>query len=132
MFSRVIGRRCYSTPKAASKLGVKHNGSPSIQVSTKSCINIDDFADKVKQKLNTNCQVALFTSLDKEPLNELPTDKLPLILNDEVIRDSHWGIEFHKQRRQSYCTSHQTPSQQIVHKLSKFFNAICDFLGLFD
>jgi hypothetical protein len=64
MFSRAIGSRWYSTPKAASKLWVKHNGSPSTQVSTKSCINIDDFADKVKQKLNTNCQVALFTSLD--------------------------------------------------------------------
>ena len=69
MLSRAIGRRCYSTPKAASNLWVKHNGSPSTQVSTKSCINIDDFAKKVRQKLNTNCQVALFTSFDKEPLD---------------------------------------------------------------
>jgi len=75
MFSRAIGRRCYSTPKAASKLWVKHNGSPSTQVSTKTCINIDDFADKVKQKLNTNCQVALFTSLDKEPIKPWLTIK---------------------------------------------------------
>lgn len=29
---------------------------------------MDDFADKVKQKLETNCQVALFTSLDQKPL----------------------------------------------------------------
>jgi len=29
---------------------------------------MDDFADKVKQKLNTNCQVALFALLDKEPI----------------------------------------------------------------
>ncbi|KAK5670068.1 hypothetical protein QVD99_003391 [Batrachochytrium dendrobatidis] len=69
MFSRAIGRCCYSTHKAASKLWVKHNGGPSAQVSTKSCINIDDFADKVKQKLNTNNQVALYTSINKEALD---------------------------------------------------------------
>ena len=68
-------RRCYSTPKAVSKLWVKHNGSPSTKVSTKSCINIDDFDDKVKQKLNINCQVALFTSLDKEPIKPCLTIK---------------------------------------------------------
>ncbi|KAJ2999045.1 hypothetical protein HDV02_003738 [Globomyces sp. JEL0801] len=74
MFSRAIGRRCYSTAKP-EKLWVKHNGNLSTQVSTKSCINIDDFADKVKQKLNTNCQVALFTSLDKEPIKPWLTIK---------------------------------------------------------
>jgi hypothetical protein len=75
MFSRAIGRRCYSTPKAASKLWVKHNGSPSIKVSTKGCIDIDDFAKKVKQELNTNSQVAFFTSLDKEPIKPWLTIK---------------------------------------------------------
>jgi len=92
MFSRAIGRRCYSTPKAASKLWVKHNGSPSIKVSIKSCIDIDDFAKKVKQELNTNCQVAFFTSLDKEPLDPgltvkellkpdlINTSKIPLLV----------------------------------------------------
>ena len=92
MFSRAIVRRCYSTPKAASQLWVKHNGSPSTQVSTKTCINIDDFADKVKQKLNTNSQVAFFTSLDKEPLDPgltvkellkpdlINTSKIPLLV----------------------------------------------------
>ena len=68
MFSRALGRRCYSVPKEALKLWVKHNGSPSIKVSTKSCTDIDDFADKVKQKLNTNSQVAIFTSLEKEAI----------------------------------------------------------------
>jgi len=58
----------YSTQKTAIKLWVKHNGNPSTQVPVKGCKNLDDFADKVKQKLNTNCQVALFTSLDKEAL----------------------------------------------------------------
>ena len=92
MFSRAIGRRWYSTPKAASQLWVKHNGSPSTKVSTKSCINLDDFADKVKQKLNTNGQVAFFTSLDKEPLDPgltvkellkpdlINTSKIPLLV----------------------------------------------------
>jgi hypothetical protein len=32
------------------------------------CTNIDDFAEKVKQKRNTNCQVALFFSLQKDAL----------------------------------------------------------------
>jgi len=75
MFSRAIGRRCYSTPNAASKLWVKHNGNPSIKVSTKSCIDIDDFAKKVKQELNTNGPVALFTALDKEPVKPWLTIK---------------------------------------------------------
>ena len=60
--------RRYSTPKKGLKLWVKHNGGPSTKVSIKSCINIDDFAEKVKEKLNTNSQVTLFTSFDKEPL----------------------------------------------------------------
>jgi hypothetical protein len=75
MISRASGRRCYSSPKAASQLWVKHNGSPSTQVSTKSCINIDDFGKKVKQELNTNFQVALFTSLDNEPIKPWLTIK---------------------------------------------------------
>ena len=86
MFSRAIGRRCYSTPKAASKLWVKHNGSPSIKVSTKSCIDIDDFADKVKQKLSTNSQVAFFTSLDKEPLD--PGLTVKELLKPDLINTS--------------------------------------------
>ena len=61
--------RYYSTPQAALKLWVKHNGAPSTQVPIKGCQNLDDFAEKVKQKLNTNCQVSLFTSLDKDPIN---------------------------------------------------------------
>ncbi|KAJ2993315.1 hypothetical protein HDV02_002497 [Globomyces sp. JEL0801] len=56
--------RCYSTPKATVKLWVKHNGSPSTQVAVKGCINFDDIAEKVKQKLTTSNQVALFSSLD--------------------------------------------------------------------
>ena len=75
MFSRAIGRRWYSTPKAAPQLWVKHNGSPSTQVTTKTCINIDDFAKKVKQEINTKCQVAFFTSLDKEPIKPWLTIK---------------------------------------------------------
>ena len=61
-------RRCYSSPSAL-KLWVKHNGAPSTQVPINGCTNIDDFAEKVKQKLNTNCQVGLFSSLDKEALD---------------------------------------------------------------
>lgn len=71
MFSRTIvlcRQRYFSTPKEAFKLWIKHNGSPSTQVPVNGCINLDDFADKVKQKLNTNSQVALFTSLDQEAL----------------------------------------------------------------
>ena len=66
MFS--LQQRCYSTPKAALKLWVKHNGGPSTQVPIKDSVNIDDFAEKVKRKLNTNCQVSLFTSLEKDAL----------------------------------------------------------------
>ena len=57
--------RYYST-QSALKLWVKHNGGPSTQVPINECTNIDDFAEKVKQKLNTNFQVALFSSLEKE------------------------------------------------------------------
>jgi hypothetical protein len=60
--------RCYSTPKKARKLWVKLNGNQPTQVDTKDCKHVDDFADKVKQKLSTNCQVALFTDLEQKPL----------------------------------------------------------------
>jgi hypothetical protein len=75
MFS--LQQRCYSTPKAALKLWVNHNGGPSTQVPIKDSVNIDDFAKKVKRKLNTNCQVSLFTSLEKEPIKPwLPISEL--------------------------------------------------------
>ena len=54
---------------SVSKLWVKHNGGPSVKVPIKGCANIDDFAEKVKRKLNSKCQVALFTSLEKEALD---------------------------------------------------------------
>ena len=67
-------------------LWVKHNESPSTQVSTEHCINIDDFAKNVKQELNTNCQVALFTSLDKEPLD--PGLTVKELLKQDLINTS--------------------------------------------
>jgi len=60
--------RYYSTHQSALKLWVKHNGGPPTQVPINGCTNIDDFAEKVKQKLNTNCQVSVFSSLEKEAL----------------------------------------------------------------
>jgi hypothetical protein len=69
--------RYYSTPQSALKLWVKHNGAPSTQVPIRGCQNLDDFAEKVKQKLNTNCQVSFFSSLDKEALRPwLPISEL--------------------------------------------------------
>ncbi|KAJ2987396.1 hypothetical protein HDV02_006220 [Globomyces sp. JEL0801] len=72
MFSRAFvpcRLRCYSTPTKALKLWVKHNGSPSTKVPIKGCNDLDDFAKKVKQELNTHSQVAIYTSLDKEALD---------------------------------------------------------------
>jgi hypothetical protein len=56
------------TPKKPTMLWIKLNGNQSTQVPVKGCTVLDDFAEKVKQKLSTNCQVALFTSLGKQPL----------------------------------------------------------------
>jgi hypothetical protein len=78
--------RFYSTPKANLKLWVKHNGGPCTQVSTKGCINVDDFAEKVQQKLNTNCQVSVFTSLEKEALR--PGLKIVDILKTDLKKNS--------------------------------------------
>lgn len=72
MFSRAFvpcRLRCYSTPTEALKLWVKHNGGPSIKVPINGCNDLDDFAKKVKQELNTNSQVSVFSSLDKEALD---------------------------------------------------------------
>jgi hypothetical protein len=55
--------------QSALNLWVKHNGSPAVKVSRKGCKDIDDFAEKVKRKLNTNCPVALFSSLGKKALD---------------------------------------------------------------
>ena len=62
---------------------VKHHGSPSIKVPIDGYSNIDDFAEKVGQELNTNCQVALFTSLDKEALRTKELLKTDLRNNNE-------------------------------------------------
>jgi hypothetical protein len=59
----------YSKHNTSLKLWVKHNESPSTQVIRKGCFNVDDFAENVQQKLNTRCQVSLFTSLEMEPLD---------------------------------------------------------------
>ena len=71
--------RYYSTPQAALKLWVKHNGAPATQVPFNGCTNVDDFSKKVKQELNTNCQVALFSSLHKEPIK-------PWLLISELLK----------------------------------------------
>jgi hypothetical protein len=78
--------RSYSTSQAALKLWVKHNGAPSTQVPIKGCSNIDDFAEKVKQKLNLNCQVAVFSSLDKEALD--PGFAIKDLLKMEGLRNN--------------------------------------------
>ena len=57
------------TSKKAKKLWVKHNGNPSTQVHIEGCKNVDDLAKKVKQELNTNYQVALYLSLEKEAID---------------------------------------------------------------
>ena len=75
--------RCYSTSQSALKLWVKHNGGPSTQVPIKGCTDLDDFAKKVKQKLNTNCQVSVFTSLDKEALR-------PGLKISELLKSDAW------------------------------------------
>ena len=53
----------------------------------KGCINIDDFSEKVEQKLNTNCQVALFSSLDKNALRPGLSIK-ELLKTDELKKNS--------------------------------------------
>ena len=79
--------RCYSTCKEAKKLWVKNNGSPSIKVSIENCTDIDDFAKKVKQELNTISQVALYTSIEKEALR--PGLKITELFNrDEFMKNS--------------------------------------------
>ena len=78
--------RCYSTNKEVKKLWVKHNGSPSTQVSLKGCENIDDFAKKVKQELNTSSQVALYTSLEKEALD--PGVAVKDLLNVDFMKNT--------------------------------------------
>ncbi|KAJ8329412.1 hypothetical protein O5D80_002427 [Batrachochytrium dendrobatidis] len=89
MFSHAIipyRLRYYSTPTAALKLWVKHNGSPSTRVPVKGCINVDDFAKKVRQKLNTNAQVALYTSLEKNALR--PGLKITELLKTDISKNS--------------------------------------------
>ena len=89
MFSvRIIPHqlRCYSTNKEVRKLWVKHNGSPPIKVSTESCTDIDDFAKKVKHELNTNSQVALYSSLEKEALD--PGVAVKDLLNVDFMKNT--------------------------------------------
>jgi hypothetical protein len=89
MFSRAFvpsRLRCYSTPTEALKLWVKHNGSPSTQVLVNGCINVDDFAENVKKKLNTSSQIALFTSLDKQALR--PGLEIKKLLNTEAFKNN--------------------------------------------
>jgi hypothetical protein len=89
MFSRAFvpsRLRYYSTPTEALKLWVKHNGAPATQVPIQGCANIDDFAKRVKLELNTNSQVAIYTSLDKEPIK--PWLKMAEILKADLMNNS--------------------------------------------
>jgi hypothetical protein len=66
MFSTIPFRaRVYST---AAKLWVKENGGPSTQVGTKGCVNVDDFLEKVKLKLNTHSLLTIHESKACDPL----------------------------------------------------------------
>jgi hypothetical protein len=88
MFSRAIVSyrlRYYSAPKKALKLWIKHNESPPTQVAIKDCVNLDDFAKKVKEELNTNCQVALFTSLENAPID--PGLEINKLLKTEFLNN---------------------------------------------
>lgn len=76
----------FSTPKEAIKLWVKHNGGPCTQVAINGCVNVDDFSKKVKHELNINNQVALFTSLDKEPIK--PWIKITDLLKTDLDKNS--------------------------------------------
>ncbi|KAI8619261.1 hypothetical protein BC830DRAFT_1165505 [Chytriomyces sp. MP71] len=59
--------RLYATA-AASKIWIKENGNPPVKVATKGCVDVDDFIEKAKVKLNTHCQLTLHTSIDGTPL----------------------------------------------------------------
>jgi hypothetical protein len=48
---------------------VKNNGNQPVRVPIKGCTDVYAFSKKVQQELKTNCQVALFTSLEKEALD---------------------------------------------------------------
>ena len=75
MFSRAISShrlllRVYSSPRIATmKLWIKPTGGLPTQVPIRGCTDIDDFAQRVRQELSVNCQVAVFSSLDKKPLD---------------------------------------------------------------
>ena len=58
--------RSYFRSKEALKLWVKLDPCLPTQVATKECINMNDFAQKVRQKLNIECQVGLSTSLEND------------------------------------------------------------------
>jgi hypothetical protein len=87
MSSRNIPRllRFYSTPKG-THWWVKNNGNQPTQVPIKGCDNIDEFSKKVQQELKTNCQVALYTSLDKEPIK--PWLKISDLLKKDLKHNS--------------------------------------------
>jgi hypothetical protein len=74
--------RCYATSKTPRILWVQCNRNPSTHVATRGCNNLDDVADKVREKLRTDCQVALFTSLDQEPIK--PWLKLAHLLKTDL------------------------------------------------
>jgi hypothetical protein len=65
---------------------VKRDGAPSTKVPIQGCNDIDDFAQKVKRKINANCQVALFTSLDKEALD--PGLKIKDLLKTDALKQN--------------------------------------------
>ena len=87
--SKIVSPRLlrYYSASIAKNLWIKHNGGPSTQVPAKDCINVDDFAEKVKQKLSTNFQVALYSSiLEKEPIK--PWLKMDDLLKMEGLKNN--------------------------------------------
>ena len=66
-FSRQI--RFYSKPTGAVKLWVKPKGDSPTKVSTKGCIDLDDFAKKIKQELKTSYRINFPTPSGKDYLD---------------------------------------------------------------
>lgn len=63
-------QRFFSTRKAVLNLWVKCEEAPTvIKVPVSGCKDVADFAKKVKQELNTNRHIALFTSIENDALD---------------------------------------------------------------
>ena len=108
---QIVQVRCYT-----SKWWVTYKSGPAIQVSLKGCENINEFAQKVRQKFQINDSVTLSSSLTNQSLDP------SLALNDPILKD-----DFMKNSKQTPLFAGNCSKTIFIRDIDEYFCSLDTF-----